>query len=155
MFQFTGFAPHCGNVIAYIGLPHSDIFGSMFICNSPKLVAAYHVFHRLLKPRHPPSALDYFLCNVFFIFCWSALLMQCRCCSCDFTNFVQSCQRSFVTFVTSWRISGSNWWPPACRAGALANWDNPPAAIYNKLIFYCLCCLVDFEIYWFLDFEIY
>ena len=24
---------------------------------SPKLIAAYHVFHRLLAPRHPPIAL--------------------------------------------------------------------------------------------------
>ena len=25
---------------------------------SPKLIAAYHVFHRLLAPRHPPYALS-------------------------------------------------------------------------------------------------
>ena len=39
------------------GFPHSDISGSMDICSSPKLFAAYHVFHRLLVPRHPPYAL--------------------------------------------------------------------------------------------------
>ena len=39
------------------GFPHSDISGSMDICSSPKLFAAYHVFHRLLVPRHPPCAL--------------------------------------------------------------------------------------------------
>ena len=38
--------------------PHSDISGSMDICSSPKLFAAYHVFHRLLVPRHPPYALS-------------------------------------------------------------------------------------------------
>ena len=38
--------------------PHSDISGSMDICSSPKLFAAYHVFHRLLVPRHPPCALN-------------------------------------------------------------------------------------------------
>ena len=37
--------------------PHSDISGSQDICSSPKLFAAYHVFHRLLVPRHPPYAL--------------------------------------------------------------------------------------------------
>ena len=37
--------------------PHSDICGSMDICSSPQLFAAYHVFHRLLVPRHPPCAL--------------------------------------------------------------------------------------------------
>ena len=39
------------------GFPHSDISGSVDICSSPKLFAAYHVFHRLLVPRHPPCAL--------------------------------------------------------------------------------------------------
>ena len=39
------------------GFPHSEISGSMGICPSPKLFAAYHVFHRLLVPRHPPYAL--------------------------------------------------------------------------------------------------
>ena len=39
------------------GFPHSDIRGSMLICSSPRLFAAYHVFLRLLVPRHPPCAL--------------------------------------------------------------------------------------------------
>ena len=43
--------PLCG------GFPHSEISGSMDICSSPKLFAAYHVFHRLSVPRHPPCAL--------------------------------------------------------------------------------------------------
>ena len=38
--------------------PHSEISGSKDICSSPKLFAAYHVFHRLLVPRHPPCALS-------------------------------------------------------------------------------------------------
>ena len=37
--------------------PHSEICGSRDICSSPQLIAAYHVFHRLLVPRHPPCAL--------------------------------------------------------------------------------------------------
>ncbi len=40
------------------GFPHSDISGSLRICRSPKLFAAYHVFLRLLVPRHPPCALS-------------------------------------------------------------------------------------------------
>ena len=39
------------------GFPHSEIRGSRDICSSPRLIAAYHVFHRLLVPRHPPCAL--------------------------------------------------------------------------------------------------
>ena len=43
--------------VCSVGFPHSDISGSMDICSSPKLFAAYHVFHRLPVPRHPPCAL--------------------------------------------------------------------------------------------------
>ena len=39
------------------GFPHSEISGSKLICSSPKLIAAYHVLHRLLMPRHSPCAL--------------------------------------------------------------------------------------------------
>ena len=40
------------------GFSHSEISGSKGICPSPKLIAAYHVLHRLLAPRHPPYALN-------------------------------------------------------------------------------------------------
>lgn len=43
--------------ITTIRLPHSEISGSKRICRSPKLIAAYHVLHRLLAPRHPLCAL--------------------------------------------------------------------------------------------------
>ena len=39
------------------GFPHSDICGSLVICTSPQLFAAYYVLHRLSVPRHPPYAL--------------------------------------------------------------------------------------------------
>ncbi len=42
-------------------MSHSEISGSKVICTSPKLIAAYHVLHRLREPRHPPCALLYFL----------------------------------------------------------------------------------------------
>ena len=47
------------------GFPHSDICGSSDICSLPQLFAAYHVFLRLLVPRHPPYALSCltFSCN--------------------------------------------------------------------------------------------
>ena len=43
------------------GLSHSEILGSEIICIYPRLIAAYHVLHRLREPRHPPCALFYFL----------------------------------------------------------------------------------------------
>ena len=42
------------------GLSHSEILGSKIICIYPKLIAAYHVLHRLREPRHPPDALTCF-----------------------------------------------------------------------------------------------
>ena len=49
---------HCTlTEVSSAGFPHSDISGSLDMCSSPKLFAAYHVFHRLLVPRHPPCAL--------------------------------------------------------------------------------------------------
>ena len=39
------------------GFPHSEIFGSKVARTYPKLIAAYHVLHRLHAPRHPPYAL--------------------------------------------------------------------------------------------------
>ena len=44
--------------IGLYGFPHSDISGSKPVCDSPKLIAAYHVLHRLLVPRHPPYTLS-------------------------------------------------------------------------------------------------
>ena len=40
------------------GFPHSEISGSTPVCGSPKLIAACHVLHRLILPRHPPCALS-------------------------------------------------------------------------------------------------
>ena len=64
MFQFPEF-PSIGYVFTYGYLditpsefPHSEISGSKCMCHSPKLIAAYHVFHRLLVPRHPPYTLN-------------------------------------------------------------------------------------------------
>jgi len=44
--------------ITGIRLPHSEIAGSSLVCSSPTLIAAYHVLHRLLAPRHPLCALS-------------------------------------------------------------------------------------------------
>ena len=60
MFQFRRFPSYTYLIqyrIPFGGFPHSEISGSMLICSSPKLIAAYHVLHRLLMPRHSPCAL--------------------------------------------------------------------------------------------------
>ena len=64
MFQFPSFALPCLCVqqgvtrhypsrVAPFGNP-----GFGVVCTYPRLIAAYHVLHRLLVPRHPPYALS-------------------------------------------------------------------------------------------------
>ena len=53
--------------------PHSEIHGSKLICSSPWLIAACHVFLRLLMPRHSPYAL---LCLNFFSSNFLVLVLQ-------------------------------------------------------------------------------
>ena len=64
MFHFSGFRVSFPILfrkeqyhIIDIRLPHSEITGSKPVCGSPMLIAAYHVLHRLLAPRHPLCAL--------------------------------------------------------------------------------------------------
>ena len=61
-------SPHAlhGDRLVPAGLPHSEICGSMGICPSPQLIAAYHVLLRLQEPRHPSCALLSFLYNDYF-----------------------------------------------------------------------------------------
>ena len=63
MFQFRSFPTYTYLIQCTLhgycpcGLPHSEIHGSRDICSSPWLIAACHVLHRLLMPRHSPCAL--------------------------------------------------------------------------------------------------
>ena len=66
MFHFAGL-PTAGYVFtcrsrSFITwwLPHSEIPGSKLARSSPRLIAACHVLHRRLPPRHPPRALTHF-----------------------------------------------------------------------------------------------
>ena len=45
------------------GFPHSDTCGSIRVCRSPQIFAAYRVLPRHWKPRHPPFALSSFVLN--------------------------------------------------------------------------------------------
>ena len=64
MFQFRRFPTYTYLIQCTLhgycpcGLPHSEIHGSRDICSSPWLIAACHVLHRLLMPRHSPCALS-------------------------------------------------------------------------------------------------
>ena len=65
---------HCTlTEVSSAGFPHSDISGSLDMCSSPKLFAAYHVFHRLPVPRHSPCALVRLTFQTFFWNIWYPL----------------------------------------------------------------------------------
>ena len=127
------------------GLSHSEIFGSKVICTYPKLIAAYHVLHRLREPRHPPCALIYFLLSPgsspFLKKDLNQMVRYILLALTKFTFFCTSCQRSYdniqqlaLPAYQLWRITDSNRWPSACKADALASWANPPRG-YQEFCF--------------------
>ena len=80
--------------------PHSEICGSKLICSSPRLIAACHVLHRLLMPRHSPYA----LVRLNFLFLFGSLLN----CLSFFLNiftifrvFVSLCNERFILYTCS------------------------------------------------------
>ena len=65
MFHFPGFAslslyiqPKNTRTLLQVGSPIRKSPDHSLLDGSPKLIAAYHVLHRLLTPRHPPIALN-------------------------------------------------------------------------------------------------
>jgi hypothetical protein len=71
------------------GFPHSEISGSKRVCRSPKLIAAYHVLHRPLMPRHSPcalSSLTKIAFGQFFIFFFGEELYLPSLCNCQRTT---------------------------------------------------------------------
>ena len=60
--------PPCGvPCLQHGGLPHSDARGSIRVCRSPRIFAAYRVLRRLWEPRHPPYALVQLVARTFCI----------------------------------------------------------------------------------------
>ena len=62
MFQFTRFASCSYEFTAgylSVGFPIRKSPDQSLFASSPKLIAGYHVLHRLSSPRHPPHALSH------------------------------------------------------------------------------------------------
>lgn len=178
MFQFSRFALFATS-LQLVRFPHSEIRGSSHICWSPRLIAAYHVLHRLWEPRHPPCTLSYFLLRMRLLrrmvcLYLSRLLLEsgCQvqdsrltscllilyswfnwklpyCCFLFFNYFFQYVKerlpqplKGLFLYIPPplggwgvlWRITDSNRWPPACKAGALASWANPPRLEIRDLL---------------------
>ena len=145
-FSSEGWLPPYGGWYTFSvpGCPIRKSADISLVCSSPRLIAAYHVLHRLSEPRHPPYALKCFkrvitvtrhlqLKKIFLPICQRAPLCFQRELTCVslllmfwlWTNR-PLCQHHFTIKNFLWRISESNRWPLACKASALANWANPP-----------------------------
>ena len=114
-------------------MPHSEIHGSKLVCNSPWLIAAYHVLHRLLVPRHPPYALSNLTKNSRRNLSFRKnhnILFSCQRTSFDMPD--NSVEHSTLFYLSKpeaptrprlllniWRRPGSNRRPIACKAIAL------------------------------------
>ena len=150
MFQFTAF-PFRNLCIQLrmtelfsAGFPHSDICGSIPICDSPQLFAACHVLLRLPVPRHSPCALSCLTVwyisisrNVVAILHFFSIA---RCVSIFvwlfFFQSMFSFQGALNSFAVQWRLRDSNSRPPACKAGALPTELNPHRQLYLIFISY-------------------
>ena len=99
MFQFPALAHHLSGVTGLQPdrLSHSEIFGLMVICTYPKLIAAYHVLHRLQEPRHPPYALSYLLTRHILLRAVSA-----ESCTLRFRCFLNLYGFTFIAFICSY-----------------------------------------------------
>ena len=114
MFQFPALASRvCGmSSLQDDGLSHSEIRGSKVICTYPRLVAAYHVLHRLREPsqgiRHVPFLAFFRRAEPRFPF--SGEPRTAYTFSFNFYFFsVTTCQRTFpVPGTGEWRITDSN-----------------------------------------------
>ena len=122
MFQFPRFASShvvMMTVLQTAGLSHSEIRGSKVICTLPRLIAAYHVLHRLREPRHPPCALIHFLGSAISLyFKWTAThtfscvhsIIYTSLYFLEFHSTVSCVNMSKIScpYKGMWRISGSN-----------------------------------------------
>jgi hypothetical protein len=145
MFQFTGFAPIARWYVFNISGCPIRISADQFICANPRsfsqLITSF-IASESLGIHHTP--LFSFLCFLLFI-----IVLYVHCCtyrnnknltfyyfdflryhffnmSMNLWNMPSSFKLLNEIDFPLWRISESNRWPPACKAGALASWANPP-----------------------------
>ena len=143
MFQFRRFPTYAYLIQRRLteycsaGFPHSEISGSTVICTSPKLIAACHVLHRLLMPRHSPCA----LLRLTLLSCeqeskqrklsWTTTLRQC----------LLLPLLSYSPLYKERSRSGSQAFE-LCRLRVLRNCLCYPFRKVPQIIFVSLCCLL-------------
>src|SRR5258707_8136506 len=78
MFQFPSLPPRTlfysgasTTALPVVGFPIRKSRDQRSVSTSPGLIAAAHVLHRLLAPRHPPCALSLLIVKNTFLLLWS------------------------------------------------------------------------------------
>ena len=144
MFQFSGFASLSGYyVFNIVGCP-IRISTDQFVCANPRsfsqLITSFFASESLGIPHTPLFCLLYYFCVYYYTqsVLSTLLLFSYLNMSMNFTDLrglwpthllapsLKMSTRHFLNASALWRISESNRWPPACKAGALASWANPP-----------------------------
>ena len=103
-------------------------FGNPRIKGHLHLPAAYR---SLSRPSSPPRAKASAMCP-YLLFVLPITYGRYILSAFNFTFFwshhvKERCFNYKTIIKTEWRITDSNRWPPACKAGALASWANPPS----------------------------
>ena len=116
-------------------------FGNPRIKGHLHLPAAYR---SLSRPSSPPRAKASAMCP-YLLFVLPITYGRYILSAFNFTFFwshhvKERCFNYKTIIKTEWRITDSNRWPPACKAGALASWANPPFFAAAKVsILLCSC----------------
>src|SRR5438105_13753305 len=78
MFQFPSLPPRIlfysdasTSALPVVGFPIRRSRDQRLVSTSPGLIAAAHVLHRLLAPRHPPCALSLLIVKNTLVLLWS------------------------------------------------------------------------------------
>ena len=153
MFQFGRFAHYVQLVFNQLGFPIQKSTDQFIFADPRGLSQLITSFIASESQGIPRILFLTFFYSCAFCAAWYAFLIICQlygpktaswqrlyCCLLFFFNFFQYVKELFNPGNISsyykhafcnrhrwlWRITESNRWPPACKAGALASWANPP-----------------------------
>ena len=118
-------------------------FGNPRIKGHLHLPAAYR---SLSRPSSPPRAKASAMCP-YLLFVLPITYGRYILSAFNFTFFwshhvKERCFNYKTIIKTEWRITDSNRWPPACKAGALASWANPPFFAAAKVSIFLRSCKI-------------
>ena len=93
-FSSAGWLSDCSELYIFNvqGCPIRKSSDISLVCSSPKLIAAYHVLHRLSDPRHSPYALN---CFKKLKYCLKWTLTHCLFVTLDY-NLISNMSKNFV-----------------------------------------------------------